>query len=66
MIWDAPACVLIPKGTMLTGEYPSGPDLDFSSLYLDPVKEALIELKHPGRTHPTPAPTVITGPVYKP
>ena len=42
-------------------------DLDFSSLYADPVKEALIALKHPGRQQPAPAtPQVITGPVYKP
>ena len=26
-------------------------DLDFSSLYPDPVKEALYELKHPGKGH---------------
>ncbi|SDR63420.1 type IV secretion system protein VirB10 [Rhizobiales bacterium GAS113] len=45
-------------------------DLDFSALYMDPVKEALIALKHPGPARPASpqpaAPTVITGPVYKP
>jgi type IV secretion system protein VirB10 len=41
-------------------------DLDFSSLYTDPVKEALIALKHPGRQPLPPPPQVITGPVYKP
>ena len=42
-------------------------DLDFSSLYTDPVNEALIALKHPGRPQPRQdAPPVITGPVYKP
>jgi type IV secretion system protein VirB10 len=41
-------------------------DLDFSSLYADPVKEALIALKHPSRAEPAKAPTVITGPVHKP
>ena len=41
-------------------------DLDFSSLYPDPVKEALIALKHPGRQPAPPPPQVITGPVYKP
>ncbi|SEF13228.1 type IV secretion system protein VirB10 [Rhizobiales bacterium GAS191] len=45
-------------------------DLDFSALYTDPVKEALIALKHQARARPDApqpaAPTVITGPVYKP
>ncbi|SEF00905.1 type IV secretion system protein VirB10 [Rhizobiales bacterium GAS188] len=45
-------------------------DLDFSALYTDPVKEALIALKHSGPARPDApqpaAPTVITGPVYKP
>jgi type IV secretion system protein VirB10 len=42
-------------------------DLDFSSLYADPVKEALIALKHPGRQQRAPmTPQAITGPVYKP
>jgi type IV secretion system protein VirB10 len=43
-------------------------DLDFSSLYTDPVKEALIALKHPRRPQPRQEapPPVITGPVYKP
>ncbi|SDR63671.1 type IV secretion system protein VirB10 [Rhizobiales bacterium GAS113] len=29
-------------------------DLDFSALYMDPVKEALIALKHPGPARPAP------------
>jgi type IV secretion system protein VirB10 len=45
-------------------------DLDFSALYPDPVKEALMVLKHPDRARSASAapdvPTVFSGPVYKP
>jgi type IV secretion system protein VirB10 len=35
-------------------------DLDFSNLYVDPVKEALRELKHPGRAQ-ADIPNSLTG-----
>jgi len=41
-------------------------DLDFSGLYTDPVKEALLELKRHPTAQKVPAPPATTGPVYKP